>query len=164
VATGILWQRSYHGVDIVSVRLKHQADPGYTYCELSSVNGAIRFLSIIGTNIDSPGHPILYGWQGLSFTRGDHVPARVPGSNGGFGWPANRQSANETLFWFPHWLVLGVMAVLPVLLWMKRIRSVRMQNRFAHGLCLVCGYDLRATPDRCPECGTVPEKGPATVK
>jgi hypothetical protein len=53
-----------------------------------------------------------------------------------------------TLIHIPFWQP----ALLFVLLAMIRRRKIQ-----APGTCMECGYDLRATPDRCPECGTVPQ-------
>jgi hypothetical protein len=42
------------------------------------------------------------------------------------------------------------------------IKPILERNRriawSSHGFCPQCGYDLRATPERCPECGAVPVK------
>jgi hypothetical protein len=53
------------------------------------------------------------------------------------------------------WLL--TFAVLPA--WwigLAGLRSYRSRLRASSGLCPTCGYDLRATPKRCPECGAVP--------
>jgi hypothetical protein len=54
----------------------------------------------------------------------------------------------------PYWFPAMLFAIAPLIELRRRIRS-RRTNQI--GLCPKCGYDLRATPDRCPECGTALE-------
>ncbi|MDQ3149235.1 MAG: hypothetical protein M3Q38_04840 [Chloroflexota bacterium] len=49
-----------------------------------------------------------------------------------------------------HGLLAGLCAT-PMLLAAARV--LRRRRRSTLGLCLQCGYDLRASPGRCPECG-----------
>jgi hypothetical protein len=55
----------------------------------------------------------------------------------------------------PYWKLALIAIALPVGR-LGRWRRAATQRRLAarRGLCRTCGYDLRATPDRCPECGT----------
>jgi len=50
----------------------------------------------------------------------------------------------------PHWFVFLLMLLPTNRLLIRYIRKSRWKAR---GCCLKCGYDLRATPGKCPECG-----------
>ena len=57
-----------------------------------------------------------------------------------------------------YWLLSGALLIISV--------SLAVVSRFSicapAGRCMSCGYDLRATPERCPECGrtVVSREGP----
>jgi hypothetical protein len=54
---------------------------------------------------------------------------------------------------FPYWALLLVLTG-PMLLAIRFEYRTRVRGRrLREGLCTNCGYDLRASPERCPECG-----------
>ena len=59
-------------------------------------------------------------------------------------------------FWILSYRLLAlVTAILPSLWFVRRCLPARHK---CAGHCPICNYDLRATPDRCPECGAIPDK------
>ena len=104
------------------------------------------------------------------FTEEKHFEARAEGYSGGedsilssmrdyphiersflgFGYMSGTYNAPYRVFSAPYWFILIVTGAFPAAWWVKR-RRVRARRR--EGRCLRCGYDLRATPGKCPECG-----------
>ena len=76
------------------------------------------------------------------------------GVTGGYGGPTSWVRS------FGLDLPLGLLAAVaawPGLAWgLRHGIGRRGRRRQAAGWCVACGYDLRETPDRCPECGRTP--------
>jgi hypothetical protein len=83
----------------------------------------------------------------------------IPSPPGGLNQSQMWQGETSRALRIPYWFV-AVVALLAPSIWVYcAARRPRMP-----GLCPTCGYDLRVTPDRCPECGTVPEKKVVTAE
>ena len=51
----------------------------------------------------------------------------------------------------PFWIPTSLFSII---LLTPLVQSYRRRKRKKLGLCVKCGYDLRASKERCPECGT----------
>jgi hypothetical protein len=61
-------------------------------------------------------------------------------------------------------LVLAVPAALQTCVGLyARARAAKRRRMIEAGLCPACGYDLRATPNRCPECGAIPARSNQSI-
>jgi len=159
LATAVLWVRSHFLIDeILWYSSKRDVIVnGFPLLLVTSEHGELFFMSTASDVLDDSGRIFIYRndtawppgkdrrcWERLGFSKYA-------------GWSAG--------YWteyigFPHFLAIAGTAVLPALWIRSRVRHSVSKGTIA---CPTCGYDLRATPDRCPECGEVPKNTEAKV-
>jgi len=60
----------------------------------------------------------------------------------------------------PYLQLALVAGIAPAFRIVRRVRAARRATRRQRrGLCPSCGYDLRASPAQCPECGAIAGHG-----
>jgi hypothetical protein len=168
-AAAVLWIRSYGGSDYVERMTPTGQSPGVISHELFGVQITRgEMLLIVGRHSYYPpfqrqpasGERASSSWSWGRLGAG-HLgwdgppPPRSWWNRLGFaiyedGTSASFYDESRHIVATPMWVVMVSSLVLPTA-WLRG--WTRRRRRAAAGLCVRCGYDLRATPQRCPECG-----------
>ena len=134
------WYRSHQGPEFVKY-----ASPNHWFISLTSGHGTVDLLYIA----DWPGEPeLLTGRRDPSVMYATRYEKRF------LGFATAAQTNGGRYVVIPYWFLVTCcigMAVISARSWHRR------RNILLEGRCKRCGYDLRATPARCPECGTAAE-------
>jgi hypothetical protein len=155
VACAVGWLRSVHHEDVFVFGRDEQpsneslfASQNQTELWLSSTSGCVT----IGFNFrryPPPHRPSMWIWRARHLTLKKFQNYWAIN-----GWADGRPSRT---FWiaalsFSYAYVIPILAIPPALWLRRKIKHRRGES--GTEMCRVCGYDLRATPERCPECGT----------
>src|SRR5205085_5910257 len=148
MATAVLWASSYW-IDF-NPRLSYHGD---TQSQVIVSRGEVGIWFERGghARMDNVTLMFRYGSSFGRYPKDDDRRDEWQGWQGISGWIAS----------FPCWVVCSFFAIAPAL----RFRAWRRRRRMlVEGTCQTCGYDLRATPGRCPECGTAATRGAVSNK
>ena len=157
-----LWVRSYSHRDWVYFLRPPPTGvrPGWETLELVSDGGVISFARQVVA--DAPKERFELGDWGWHWTEDEYT-----------SWPPEvtlmmrlrprYQKGPPVSSWLvaaPHWVVVLLFVGLPAT---KALAALRRRSRARGDRCVPCGYDLRASPQRCPECGAARTTAPETA-
>jgi hypothetical protein len=158
----VLWARSYLHSEMVSVDVGTNANPALFGVEYGGggIGFGLRRIYLNATSLP----PTYRRWVYLR-SEPQHPIARAntPRVVGALGFGIVTDATTDSAIWgaaMPCWFAALMTGFLPARGFLHWRRSRRLK---ASGRCLHCGYDLRASPHRCPECGMVsPTKATGT--
>ena len=154
IAVGGLWVRSYFATDTL-----RWADPPLWQGWVSG-HGRVLYLRASAADPDHPDfnpEPLWHQVEppGPDVERAQWLVRRFDGI-AGFGYGRGLDPSYRAGAWvMPLWFPAGLFAIAPTAWVVRRRRDRQARRRLAANLCPACGYDLRATPGRCPECGAL---------
>ena len=171
-STVFLWRASHHATHHWCRRTVSLDPPGL-HAEkrrgLWSSQGLFvlywhQSLSYRGTPASAPTLPAAWTHEKLAKT--DPLAA-IPGYRdaksglAGLYAAKNFRGPGSGVLVLPHWLLTAIAALLIAWSGRRLARQIIKRRRLQSNQCPTCGYDLRASPQTCPECGTpVPEVRP----